>query len=315
MCIIINVFNQLIIGIITMNIPRVSVKTMNSNQISLLLKYNLKDVNRKIRLMFQDKIERQIIYPTMRANGQVEHYNLPELESKMFVAKYNIEFLEQITQFWINNNLKKQSPSEILSDYSKVLASYESKIENFERERSILLNILVPQQTPVQQQTPLISNAPRHHYKIYPKFIKFITTELMIDNSDHLNYKIQICDLKELWEIYCDVNNVDKYLPVSMKLMIEQTLTKTNVRYGNVRVYDTVRKGFYGLATIDYNLKKLPLFDVNGLPWDDRINATTHNKNKDGSWKISRRKKSFGTNQKTWIEYVKLIQEELLRNK
>lgn len=84
-------------------------ETMTSSQLSELLNYPKKEINRKIKSMFSHKIVGGIISPTLRANSQVDEYNLPELESKMFVAKHDINYLEKITAYWINRT-KPQLP-------------------------------------------------------------------------------------------------------------------------------------------------------------------------------------------------------------
>ena len=66
-----------------------------------MLGYEKKEVNRKIKSMFQDKLDGGIISPSLDSRGYVVDYFLPELESKMFVAKHDINYLEKITQFWI----------------------------------------------------------------------------------------------------------------------------------------------------------------------------------------------------------------------
>ena len=78
-------------------------ETMTSTQLAEMLGYEKKEINRKVKSMFSDKIEGGIISPTLRANNQVFDYNLPELESKMFVAKHDINYLEVITTYWIIN--------------------------------------------------------------------------------------------------------------------------------------------------------------------------------------------------------------------
>jgi hypothetical protein len=79
-------------------------ETMSSTQLSELLHYDRKEINKKIRSIFAEKIYRGIISITPRPNGQVEEYYLPELESKMLVAKHDDKYLEQITQYWIDRN-------------------------------------------------------------------------------------------------------------------------------------------------------------------------------------------------------------------
>jgi len=77
-------------------------QTMTSGQLAEMLGYDTKDINKKIRLMFTMEIEEEIISPALRPNGQVAEYHLPELQSKMFVAKNDINYLEKITKYWID---------------------------------------------------------------------------------------------------------------------------------------------------------------------------------------------------------------------
>lgn len=78
--------------------------TMSSVQLAQLLNYEKKEINKKIRLMFGDDKAREKFSPVLDSQSRVDYYNLPELESKMFVAKHNLDYLEKITQFWIDRN-------------------------------------------------------------------------------------------------------------------------------------------------------------------------------------------------------------------
>jgi len=84
--------------------------TMTSTQLCVVIvdddgqpKYEKKHINAKIKDMFADKIDGQIIRPSLDSRGYVTDYNLPELEATMFVAKWDIAFLEQVVTFFINN--------------------------------------------------------------------------------------------------------------------------------------------------------------------------------------------------------------------
>lgn len=92
-----------------------NVQVMTSIQLAEMLGYEKKEINKKIRAMFGDKKVREKFSPAIRDNGQVDYYNLPELESKMFVAKHNIEYLEMITKFWIEKG-KAVQPKELTQD-------------------------------------------------------------------------------------------------------------------------------------------------------------------------------------------------------
>lgn len=70
-----------------MNISTVETsETMTSTQLSELLGYEKKEINRKIKSLFKEKIDGGLITPSLDSRGYVIDYNLPELESKMFVA-------------------------------------------------------------------------------------------------------------------------------------------------------------------------------------------------------------------------------------
>jgi phage antirepressor YoqD-like protein len=86
----------------------VNKETMSSSQLAKMLGYEKKEINKKIRSMFAVKIEGEEISLTTRENGQVIDYYLPELESKMFVAKHDIDYLELITKYWIDKGKVKE---------------------------------------------------------------------------------------------------------------------------------------------------------------------------------------------------------------
>ncbi len=107
--------------------------TMTSSQLAKMLGKQKKHINESIRGMFSEKIDGQIIRPSLDSRGYVSEYHLPELESKMFVAKYDIEYLEMITRYWINkgNENKPALPS------TKELALMVIKAEE-EKEAAML---------------------------------------------------------------------------------------------------------------------------------------------------------------------------------
>ena len=116
------------------------VETMSSTQLAEILGYEKKEVNRKIKDMFSAKIDGGIISPSKDNRGYVTDYHLPELESKMFVAKHDINYLEQITQFWIDN--KNQTPKlpqtfaealQLAADQARQLELQAPKVEFVDR--------------------------------------------------------------------------------------------------------------------------------------------------------------------------------------
>lgn len=106
-------------------------QTMSSSQLAELLGYEKKEINRKIKSMFSEKIDGGTVTPSFDSRGYVSEYFLPELESKMFVAKWDIKYLETITQFWIDRNKTKELPT------AKELALMVIKAEE-EKEAAML---------------------------------------------------------------------------------------------------------------------------------------------------------------------------------
>ena len=88
--------------------------TMSSTQLAEMLGYDKKEINRKVKQMFSEKIHGGIITPSFDARNYVTDYHLPELESKMFVAKHDIEYLEVITKYWIEKGaIALPSPTQL----------------------------------------------------------------------------------------------------------------------------------------------------------------------------------------------------------
>ena len=84
-----------------MNNLTANAKTMSSSQLSELLGFEKKEVNKKICAMFPHEIAGEIISLTLRENGQVIEYHLPEIESQMFAAKWNIQHLRKVVEYFI----------------------------------------------------------------------------------------------------------------------------------------------------------------------------------------------------------------------
>ncbi len=97
-------------------------ETMSSTQLAEILGYEKKEVNKKVRAMFGEEKARESFSPAYDQQRRVVDYHLPELESKMFVAKHDINYLEQVIQFWIGRNspnikalqIKKQEAIELI---------------------------------------------------------------------------------------------------------------------------------------------------------------------------------------------------------
>jgi len=102
---------------------------MISSQLAGILGKEKKEVNRNIRDMFQDKIDGGIISPLVDSRGYVEEYYLPEKESKMFVAKYDIDYLETVIEYWIDRNAKPLMPTQITQSMPELqIAEFTAKM-------------------------------------------------------------------------------------------------------------------------------------------------------------------------------------------
>lgn len=102
-------------------------QTMSTSQLLDIIPFSSKSaLNRAIRDMFQVKIDDAVIASSLDARGYVVEYHLPELESKMFVAKHDINYLEMITQYWIDRNKPAQmTPMEIIAQSALALVQVE----------------------------------------------------------------------------------------------------------------------------------------------------------------------------------------------
>ncbi|AUR86602.1 antirepressor protein [Vibrio phage 1.087.A._10N.261.45.F9] len=110
--------------------------TMSSSDLAELIGVERKEANRKIRDMFKDEIAGGIISPTLRANGQVEYYMLPEIESTMFVGKWHTPFLRALSEYWVNRK-KSNTPQlpqtfaealQLAADQAKLIEQQSEKI-------------------------------------------------------------------------------------------------------------------------------------------------------------------------------------------
>lgn len=88
--------------------------------------------------MFQKKIDGAIITPSLDSRGYAIDYHLPELEAKMFVAKKNINYLEKITEFWINQNRIPEKPTLVLSDWAIEANSIKHVLSGFDAPQSMI---------------------------------------------------------------------------------------------------------------------------------------------------------------------------------
>ena len=78
--------------------------TMSSTQFCEMTGREKKHINEIIKKEFVYEIVGQIIRPTLRPNGQVSDYHLPETESIMLAAKLDKSYLRKIAEFWKNRD-------------------------------------------------------------------------------------------------------------------------------------------------------------------------------------------------------------------
>lgn len=118
-----------------MNLAKISDHplTMNSAELAELIGIERKEANRKIRDMFRDEIEGGIISLTHRANGQVEYYMLPEIESTMFVGKWHTPFLRVLSEYWVNR--KNQKPVIQLPDFTNPAEAARAWADEVEKKQ------------------------------------------------------------------------------------------------------------------------------------------------------------------------------------
>lgn len=124
---------------------------MSSSQLGELLGYEKKEVNRKILAMFQAEIDGGVISPSLDGRGYVDEYHLPEVESNMFAAKWNIQHLRKVTEYFVSAP-KPMSQLEMIAgmagamveverkqvEQAKALEDITSKIERLETSDKVL---------------------------------------------------------------------------------------------------------------------------------------------------------------------------------
>ena len=144
-----------------MNLIKSDIKTMSSSQLAELLGYEKKEVNKKINSMFLSEIAGEKISRTTRENGQVIEYYLPEVEAQMFAAKWNIQHLRKVVEFFVSAPSQPQIPQNfadalrLAADQAEQLAIAAPKVAFVEkyvestgnkgfREVAKLLNVREP---------------------------------------------------------------------------------------------------------------------------------------------------------------------------
>ena len=91
-----------------MEMTLINIETMTSTQFAEMTGREKKEINRIIRDDFSDEIVGGKITPTLRENGQVADYHLPETESIMLAAKLDKSYLRKISEFWKNRKQVQQ---------------------------------------------------------------------------------------------------------------------------------------------------------------------------------------------------------------
>ena len=115
---------------------------MTSSQLAGILGKEKKHVNEGLRLMFPEEIEGNKFRPTLRANGQVDEYYVPEAESVMYVATKDINYLRQITKYWINRHQPAQINQPLIGDFANIMLGLESTSRLLNLSNSSILGLV-----------------------------------------------------------------------------------------------------------------------------------------------------------------------------
>lgn len=119
------------------NVTSHKVETMSSTELSDLLNYEKKEVNKKIRAMFEAEIAGGEISLALDSQGRVSEYHLNELYSTMFVGRWNNPFLRKLAQFWIDR--KNDKPA--LPDFTNPAEAARAWATEFEQKQIALEKI------------------------------------------------------------------------------------------------------------------------------------------------------------------------------
>jgi len=121
-------------------------KTMSSTQLGELLGKEPKEVNKQIRKMFGEEKARESFSPDLDNQGRVINYHLPELESNMYAAKYNIAQLEKVCQFWIDGRKEMTELEQLLVvvqrgvEHERQLKEHEGQLNELTGQMKALVN-------------------------------------------------------------------------------------------------------------------------------------------------------------------------------
>lgn len=85
-------------------------ETMTSTELANILGYNKAEVNKKIRAMFDEELAKEKISLAHDNQGRVLEYYLPEIESNMFVARWDYTHLRKLADFWVSKKGAYQLP-------------------------------------------------------------------------------------------------------------------------------------------------------------------------------------------------------------
>lgn len=107
-------------------VAKSSVKTMSSTELGKLLDYSKSVTNFKIKEMFKSEIDDRKIRSSLDARGYVVEYHLPEIEAQMFAAKWNIQHLRKVVEYFVSAP-KPMSQLEMIAGMAGAMVEVERK--------------------------------------------------------------------------------------------------------------------------------------------------------------------------------------------
>lgn len=215
-------------------------ETMSSTQLAEMLGKEKSYINREIKKMFQAKIDDAKITPSLDSRGYVIDYHLPELESKMFVAKKDINYLEKITRFWIDRNSIAQLPN-----FNDPVAAARAWADQKEARQ-------IAEKT-VQQQAPKIAALDRIATADGSMCITDAAKQLQIRPKDLFKHMIE-----NEW-VYRRPGN-KTYLAYQRKIqqgLMEHKVTTQSTGDGTERIYTQARITSKGITKLSEKLTSL----------------------------------------------------------
>lgn len=148
-----------------MNLIQSNIKTMSSSQLGELLGYEKKEVNKKINSMFLSEIAGEKISRTFRENGQVDEYYLPEVESQMFAAKWNIQHLRKVVEYFVSAPKQIETPA-LPGNYIEALKALVAS----EEEKAVAV-----------EQLAIAAPKLEYHDKVLNSDNGLLTTEIAVE--------------------------------------------------------------------------------------------------------------------------------------